>query len=578
MIRAGREDHRHTHARRQRRDAELGVRPASTPTSPASTAGARRRWSGRRARSSAPSRTWRRCVLGRDPRDIEQLVRVLTKHGFWRLGVIGMSAICGIEMACWDIFGKSLGVPVWRLLGGQDPRPRAGLHPSRPGRDDGGLREPRRGAAGRARARGGRARLPARSRPCSSPTPTTRPARARSTRWRAAWARCARRSARRSRSWSTSTAAAPRPRRRCNISRRWHRSGRCSSRSRCRRARPWGWRRSRRRPAVPIATGERLVDRREFDELFRARAVDIAQPDLCHVGGFGEARKIAAMAETANCGIAPHNPLGPIAGVAALHFDVATPNFVIQEEMVGRRALVRRGRAAARSAWSTAAGRCRRRPGLGIEIDEAVAAKPPVPAGGPARPQRRAGRRHRGRLVTRGGPAAGQGRDRHRRRPGIGEATARGVGRRGCAGRRSPSWTRRRGARPPPSSAALFVPCDVREPGAAGARSPRGTLGRLRPHRHPGRQCRHQRLPRAAGDARGGMAPLLRGRPRRRLALLPRRAAGDAGAGRRLDRQYRLLPQLRASSRTPSPTPSPSTRSSACRGRSGSSTRPSGCA
>ena len=51
--------------------------------------------------------------------------------------------------------------------------------------------------------------------------------------------------------------------------------------------------------AVPIATGERLVDRREFDELFRARAIDIAQPDLCHVGGFGEARKIAAMAEVA---------------------------------------------------------------------------------------------------------------------------------------------------------------------------------------------------------------------------------------------------------------------------------------
>ena len=46
-------------------------------------------------------------VIGRDPRDVEQLVRVLTKHSFWRLGVIGMSAISGIEMACWDIFAKS---------------------------------------------------------------------------------------------------------------------------------------------------------------------------------------------------------------------------------------------------------------------------------------------------------------------------------------------------------------------------------------------------------------------------------------------------------------------------------------
>src|SRR5947208_17153617 len=58
-------------------------------------------------------------LIGRDPRDIEQLVRVMRKQSFWRLGVIGMSAVSGIELALWDIFGKSLGVPVWRLLGGK---------------------------------------------------------------------------------------------------------------------------------------------------------------------------------------------------------------------------------------------------------------------------------------------------------------------------------------------------------------------------------------------------------------------------------------------------------------------------
>src|ERR1700729_1790017 len=57
-------------------------------------------------------------LLGRDPRDIEQAVRVLKKHSFWRLGVIGMSAVSGIEMALWDILGKSLSVPAWMLLGG----------------------------------------------------------------------------------------------------------------------------------------------------------------------------------------------------------------------------------------------------------------------------------------------------------------------------------------------------------------------------------------------------------------------------------------------------------------------------
>ena len=58
-------------------------------------------------------------ILGRDPRDVEQILRVLTKHSYYRLGIIGATAISGIEHALWDIFGKSVGQPVWRLLGGQ---------------------------------------------------------------------------------------------------------------------------------------------------------------------------------------------------------------------------------------------------------------------------------------------------------------------------------------------------------------------------------------------------------------------------------------------------------------------------
>ena len=58
-------------------------------------------------------------LLGRDPRDIRQNVRALVKHGFWKVGAIGMTAISGLEHAMWDIFGKSVGLPVWRLLGGK---------------------------------------------------------------------------------------------------------------------------------------------------------------------------------------------------------------------------------------------------------------------------------------------------------------------------------------------------------------------------------------------------------------------------------------------------------------------------
>ena len=58
-------------------------------------------------------------LLGKDPRNIKQNFQIMTKHGFWKMGVIGMTAISGIEHALWDILGKSLNTPVWQLLGGK---------------------------------------------------------------------------------------------------------------------------------------------------------------------------------------------------------------------------------------------------------------------------------------------------------------------------------------------------------------------------------------------------------------------------------------------------------------------------
>src|SRR5918997_1925917 len=58
-------------------------------------------------------------LIGKDPRDIEQIVRILNKHSYYRLGIIGATAVSSIEHALWDIFGKSVGLPVWRLLGGK---------------------------------------------------------------------------------------------------------------------------------------------------------------------------------------------------------------------------------------------------------------------------------------------------------------------------------------------------------------------------------------------------------------------------------------------------------------------------
>ena len=58
-------------------------------------------------------------VIGEDPQRIEHIVRRMTHFSFWPLGVIGLTAVSGIEQALWDIKGKALGVPVWQLLGGR---------------------------------------------------------------------------------------------------------------------------------------------------------------------------------------------------------------------------------------------------------------------------------------------------------------------------------------------------------------------------------------------------------------------------------------------------------------------------
>ena len=57
-------------------------------------------------------------VIGHDPRNIEDIVRRMYLNDYARPGEIAMSAIATIEMACWDIFGKSVGLPVYQLLGG----------------------------------------------------------------------------------------------------------------------------------------------------------------------------------------------------------------------------------------------------------------------------------------------------------------------------------------------------------------------------------------------------------------------------------------------------------------------------
>ena len=86
--------------------------------------------------------------------------------------------------------------------------------------------------------------------------------------------------------------------------------------------------------SVPIATGERLFSRAEFLPALQA-GIAVAQPDLSHAGGISEVRRIAVLAETFGASLAPHCPLGPLALASSLQVDLATPNFLIQEQAMG---------------------------------------------------------------------------------------------------------------------------------------------------------------------------------------------------------------------------------------------------
>ena len=131
-----------------------------------------------------------------------------------------------------------------------------------------------------------------------------------------------------------------------------------------------------RQTSIPIATGERLATKYEFARVLELRAASILQMALGRVGGLLEAKKIAGMAEAHYAQIAPHLYCGPIEGAANVQIAACSPNFLILESIQtwgGFHAEILKQPIR----WEDGYVIPPTGPGLGVELDEAVAAAHP---------------------------------------------------------------------------------------------------------------------------------------------------------------------------------------------------------
>jgi len=322
-------------------------------------------------------------VIDYDPFKIEKLWRILYASGFTQHpDHIKMAAISAIEMACWDIVGKALEQPVYNLLGGQfheKLRSYTYLHPARGDTGYGGRSlstDPERAAKSAAE---------------NVATGFT--------------------AVKLDPLWSTATlgpnelsleelnnaeAVVKNVREavgdKCDVLIGTH--GQITTSSAIRLAKRlekydplWfeepvspenvdEMARVARFTSIPIATGERLSTKYEFAELLEKQAAVILQMALGRVGGILEAKKIAGMAEAHYATIAPHLYCGPIEGAANIQIDTCSPNFLIQEG-IGKWDGFHAEILKEPIQWKDGYIIPPTKPGLGVELNEEVAARHP---------------------------------------------------------------------------------------------------------------------------------------------------------------------------------------------------------
>jgi galactonate dehydratase len=303
-----------------------------------------------------------RYLVGKDPTDIELLWQGMFRNPRWRGGPILNSAISAVEIALWDITGQALGVPIYKLLGGA-ARTRIRMYLDVGSNPDDFLKAKEQGyTAGKmtplspngnvvepnAMIRAGVRRVEAVRKAVGDDFDIAVDA-----------------------------------------------HGRCTTAMAidfCTRVEEFGllWVEEatqledlgelallREKTKTHLATGERSFTKFGFADICSRHLVDYIQPDVCHAGGILELKKIGALAETYRISMAPHNPQSYVSTMASLHVDATTPNSTIQESTLSKTQWIAELFDGLGPDIRAGYAELPTRPGLGVTLNEKVAAAHP---------------------------------------------------------------------------------------------------------------------------------------------------------------------------------------------------------
>src|SRR5215212_2325460 len=313
-----------------------------------------------------------RLLIGEDPQRIEHLYQIMYRQYFWKVGIEGMSAISGIEHALWDIKGKWLNVPVYELLGGR-VRDYVRVYNHLGGGQMKSMYESSEPREFAERAlivkEAGYTALKCMAVPRTEPVEGLQ-----SVRYAERLVRSVREAVGPDFDLMVDLHARTLPPMAIQYCQAFEPYGLLFFEEPCPTEDIEATAQVTRQSRIPIATGERLVGRHQFREVFEKRACHVIQPDLTHCGGLWEARKIAATAEAYSIAVAPHNPNGPISTAVTVQFALATPNWLIQEAIANdvpwRNEVITNPIEVVDGYIDPPT-----RPGLGIDVNETVAAR-----------------------------------------------------------------------------------------------------------------------------------------------------------------------------------------------------------